>query len=298
MVECTIILLVSLFLHIIIIDWILAELLIKLVRQPIVLSLSDRHILQVTNREMAQVKAALDALELSYTEFKRSRSLVQKSLAASVQNERTLTSKMNLLSAALTQLNSSHTTWVSRSDLSEDELGTDHVKYNTSWLESIWSEVDDLQERVDEALERFHSTAPLDEQKLANLKNQLESMQLDSASRLDLLLTKTNKSTQVLNPTSIKAYEGLLAESQRQLSSDLPSLVQSLSMCDPENSQSYSSEHEQFKRACNAKILDIQLQLADQLSASPIPVVSPVHPSTTFKSIEMEKSKAPTFSGG
>ena len=169
MVECTIILLVSLFLHIIIIDWILAELLIKLVRQPIVLSLSDRHILQVTNREMAQVKAALDALELSYTEFKRSRSLVQKSLAASVQNERTLTSKMNLLSAALTQLNSSHTTWVSRSDLSEDELGTDHVKYNTSWLESIWSEVDDLQERVDEALERFHSTAPLDEQKLANL---------------------------------------------------------------------------------------------------------------------------------
>ena len=54
---------------------------------------------------MAQVKAALDALELSYTEFKRSRSLVQKSLAASVQNERTLTSKMNLLSAALTQLN-------------------------------------------------------------------------------------------------------------------------------------------------------------------------------------------------
>ena len=132
MVECTIILLVSLFLHIIIIDWILAELLIKLVRQPIVLSLSDRHILQVTNREMAQVKAALDALELSYTEFKRSRSLVQKSLAASVQNERTLTSKMNLLSAALTQLNSSHTTWVSRSDLSEDELGTDHVKYSTS----------------------------------------------------------------------------------------------------------------------------------------------------------------------
>ena len=144
---------------------------------------------------MAQVKAALDALELSYTEFKRSRSLVQKSLAASVQNERTLTSKMNLLSAALTQLNSSHTTWVSRSDLSEDELGTDHVKYNTSWLESIWSEVDDLQERVDEALERFHSTAPLDEQKLASLKDQLESMQLDSTSRLDLFLTRKNKST-------------------------------------------------------------------------------------------------------
>ena len=150
------------------------------------------------------------------------------------------------------------------------------MKYNTSWLESIWSEVDDLQKRVEEALERCHSTAPLDEQKLANLKDQLESMQLDSTSRLDLLLTKTNKSTQVLNPTSIKAYEGLLAESQRQLSSDLPSLVQSLSMCDPENSQSYSSEHEQFKRACNAKILDIQSQLADQLSASPIPVVSPV----------------------
>ena len=103
---------------------------------------------------MAQGKAALDALELSYTEFKRSRSLVQKSLGASVQNERTLTSKMNLLSAALTQLNSAHTTLVSRSDLSKDELGTDHVRYNTSWLESIWSVVDDLQEHVEEALLR------------------------------------------------------------------------------------------------------------------------------------------------
>ena len=161
---------------------------------------------------------------------------------------------MNLLSAALTQLNSSHTTWVSRSDLSEDELGTDLVKYNTSWLGSIWSEVDDLQGRVDEALERCLSTDPLDEQNLAHLKDQLESMQLDSTSCLDLLLTKTNKSTQILNPTSIKAYEGLLAESQRQLSLDLPSLVLSLSTYYLEHSRSYSSEHEQFKRACNAKI--------------------------------------------
>ena len=92
---------------------------------------------------MAQVKA----------EYKRAHTLVQKALEASSRSERSLMNKMNSLSAGLTQLNTAHTTWVSRSDLSEEKLATEHVKYNAIWLETIWSEVDDLQDRVDKALE-------------------------------------------------------------------------------------------------------------------------------------------------
>ena len=62
---------------------------------------------------------------------------------------------------------------------------------------------------------------------------------------------------------------------------DLPFLVQSLST----------------KEIAAVKILDIQSQLAEQLLASPIQVAFPITPSASFKSMEMEKSKAHAFSG-
>ena len=156
---------------------------------------------------------------------------------------------MSSLSAALTQLNSSHTVWVSKSDLTEEEMLTDHVKYNTSWLEQIWSETDDLQDSVDDALETLKPKPPQTKDKIAALQEQLESLKIDTASRLDMLKTKTDKSAQILNSDSIKAYQDLLRESQRQLTVDIPSMVQNLSTLDPERSSGHSSDLEQFKRA-------------------------------------------------
>ena len=110
-----------------------------------------------------------------------------------------------------------------------------------------------------------------------------------------MLISKTYTSTHLLNSSFLKAYESLLAESQRQLTVDLPSLVKKLSVLDPEKSSAYSSQLEQFKRENQPKVLTVQLQLADQLSASPAPSVPlPFH---STKSIEIEKSKAPTFLG-
>ena len=88
---------------------------------------------------MAQVKAAIDALELSPTENKRCHTLVQKALAATIKNERLFSNKMNSTSAALSLFNSAHNAW-----LPEDELGEDQVKYKTNWHETHWSEVGDL----------------------------------------------------------------------------------------------------------------------------------------------------------
>ena len=50
---------------------------------------------------MAQIKAALDALELAYTESKRCRSLIQKALNPSAKSERSVVNKMGSLPAAL-----------------------------------------------------------------------------------------------------------------------------------------------------------------------------------------------------
>ena len=120
-------------------------------------------------------------------------------------------------------------------------------------------------------------------------------MQLDATSRLDMLVSKTDPKTHPLHASSLPAYEILLAESKQQLSVDVPSLTQSLCKVDPARSATYLSELELFKRANQPKILAIQLQLADQLSVPPTP--APSHASAANKGIEMEKSKAPVFSG-
>ena len=64
---------------------------------------------------------------------------------------------------------------------------------------------------------------------------------------------------------------------------------------DAPNSAVYSDDLEKFKRAHQSKVIAVQMQIADQHSNPPsLATPAALRPS---KSIEMEKSKAPTFSG-
>ena len=74
--------------------------------------------------------------------------------------------------------------WVSRSDLSEEQLATEHVRYNTECLENLWSEVDDLHDHIDDFFESIHLSASSTDPKLASLQEQVESLQLDAKTRL------------------------------------------------------------------------------------------------------------------
>ena len=66
---------------------------------------------------------------------------------------------------------------------------------------------------------------------------------------------------------------------------------------DPANLKTHCNEFEHFRRVIQPKILAVQMQLAEQLSlTSERPPSTPVTPAPR-KGIEMEKSKAPTFSG-
>ena len=58
---------------------------------------------------MAQAKAASEALQVAFTQFKQAKTLLSKSLKAASKNERTLTSKMSSLSDALSEINRCHT---------------------------------------------------------------------------------------------------------------------------------------------------------------------------------------------
>ena len=83
---------------------------------------------------MSQTKIALDALDYAVTQFKQHKTLLQMAFSSKSKNERNIRNKMTSLSDALENINKSHTLWVSKAGLSEEDLLTEMEKYNTTWL--------------------------------------------------------------------------------------------------------------------------------------------------------------------
>ena len=102
---------------------------------------------------MANAKAALEALQVAFTQCLQSKTLLDKSLKAVSKYERNITSKMlSVSSKALAQMNKCHTLWVTKASVTEEELSTDQHKFNISWLESLWEELDDFQIQFNDTL--------------------------------------------------------------------------------------------------------------------------------------------------
>ena len=73
----------------------------------------------------AQLKAAKEALEQSFTALKYSKSTVSKAINQSTGvkiNTRTLNTKLQNLEDALAQTNIAHTSWVSKAELTSEQL--------------------------------------------------------------------------------------------------------------------------------------------------------------------------------
>ena len=77
------------------------------------------------------------------------------------------------------------------------------------------------------------------------------------------------------------------------------SAFDSMSKLDPTNLKSHCNELEHFKRAVQPMVLTVQMQLAEQLATPPPApaLIAASSNSTRTRDTEMEKSKAPTFSG-
>ena len=132
-----------------------------------------------------------------------------------------------------------------------------------------------------------------EDNKIHLLVEELDSLKIDITLRVDSLLKATSPAEKILNPASLKAYEDIFKEVQSSFSKDLNNAFNDLKDQDPGNVKSHCTTFEKFRRDIQPKILAIQLQLADQLT------IKEEHPrpSITKKGIEMEKSKAPSFSG-
>ena len=132
------------------------------------------------------------------------------------------------------------------------------------------------------------------EQSLLIMQNQMASLQISITNGIDALTKETN--VESINSASHDIYSSMIEGVSAQLSDDYVELSRSILLLSNEEVENTIAEHEEFKRLQQKRILDVRLKLAglanhaSKLSSSTIT-------STSTRTVEMEKCKAPSFSG-
>ena len=242
---------------------------------------------------MAHIKTAKDGLEKAVTDYYCSKSGIMKELAKTTTNTRMLTSKMSKFDTALKELNNTHTSWLSKADLPDEELAT--KKYSPKWLEGVWNEFYEIQDEVDEKLSVYTAQteppAHNNEQKLKIYSKQMETLKQDIKTKTEQLMSRTSGS---MSAESHNRYEEMLSEVKDNLNVKFVELFKSLLSLDTVNMNNLLEENEQFRQTQQSNIVTIQFHLAEHIPSSSS---SSSPPQPVIKGIEMEKSKAPMFTG-
>ncbi len=235
-----------------------------------------------------QVKAAKEALDLAVTEYKRSILLLDRSIKVTPVKERTLNSKVKMVTESLSNLNSSHTSWVAKAGFTEDQLAAE--TYSTAWLVKEWENVDDIQIRAEEVLVGLRPAPHPDSLKLQICSQKMETLKLDITSKVQNLLAKTASAASI-NHTTSKLFNDMLGTIKTSLSGEFLAFSKEIMLLDHQNVAARCKEFEEFRRTHQSNIDTIAFQLAEK-SSSPAPARG-----VSNKNIEMEKSKAPSFTG-
>ena len=176
-------------------------------------------------------------------------------------------------------------------------------KYSPKWLETIWLELSKFQDTVDDKLSMYSAdTAPpvqTNKQKLLILSQQMETLQLDIGTKIDKLESETkisdtsgSETASATTSGSIKAFSAMLSTVKDTLNTPYSELMNNILALDTANLEQRLQVLEEFRRKYKEKVVSIELMLAKTKPDSPPP--STVQ---SVKGIEMEKSKAPVFSG-
>ena len=209
------------------------------------------HIQQKKSR-MASVKAALDNLQLAFTQYKQSKSVMVKDLNTLPKNERNIKNKMVSHSTSLAEIDKCHTLWVTKAGLSDEELNSSDQKYNKSWLEALWDESDDLQQKAGFVVASLNP--------VASENNKIHLLKLDIILRVDSFLKATSPAEKILNTASLKAYEDIFKEVQSSFSKDLNIVFNDLKDQDQGNVKSHCTTFEKFKMDIQPKLFSCSLQ--------------------------------------
>ena len=236
---------------------------------------------------MAQVKAkAKDDLLQAITAFKCAKSAVSNAIKSTSVNERSLANKLSKLEDTLSILNTAHTTWVAKAELDDAQLSEE--THSIAWLESIWEEYGTLHDQADDIISANAAalTPPShnNKQKLFLATKQLQSLQSDIEEKVRNLLEKCK--TEVTRE-SHKVYVDILHSVSGSLGDPYEQLSQAILLLDPTNLDSTFQKHDEFRQKFKKEVLNIQMSLAEKVPNTTSPV----------QSIQMEKSKAPVFSG-
>ena len=252
---------------------------------------------------MSTVKALKEAVEQSYTKYKKAKNALQRAVDAfTVGSTRTMSMKLQSFEESLDALNTSHTSWVSKAEFDPPALAAE--TFSDKWLETIWEEADTL---ADLAHEKIHASETPSESpsltpanQLLLLQKQMASLKVNITNELDALSTNTKDDK--LSPASQAVFAEMTEKVQSQLDSAFSQLSLSILNISGTDTAKTIDEHETFKQTQQKRLLDVRVQLA-KLAANTEKAASasatPTQPAATVssRSVEMEKCKAPTFSG-
>ena len=237
---------------------------------------------------MSHLKAAKELLDKVHTEYKCAKSALTKCIDGVPTRQKALTSKLQKFDEALQQLNAAHTAWVTKANLTAAQLEAN--PYSSQWLEGVWGDHTDLQDRADDKLSTFDDDTtppvPTNKQKLLITNKRMESLQESIDSKIaELSLRSSDNATS----GSMKVYAEMLSSVKGRLGEEFSQLLDTILTLDVANVDQRLEELEKYRRDHESTILKIELALANKQST---PNASPA-----IKGVEMEKSKAPTFSG-
>ena len=238
---------------------------------------------------MSTTKAAREALEQAVTTFKFCKTALTNAVdTAALTSERTLNSKMQRLDNALVEVNAAHTAWVLKEQPSDEDLQAD--KYSTAWLESVWKDYDSLQDKFDVKLTSVTagSGPPVqsNDSKLNIFVKQMDTLKSEIKTKTDTLSSKLSGP---ITAASYKVYVEMLSSIKDHLSNQFVELTNSIISLDA----AQIDELEEFRKGHLSSIVNIELTLAEKNPSS----TSPPLPTVNTRGVEMEKIKAPTFSG-
>ena len=170
---------------------------------------------------MSQVKQLKDSLESSFTRYKRHLAALSRTVADQVASTRTLKSKIDAFEGALDQLSNAHTSWVSKAELSEENLSAQI--FSNQWLEERWTEADGVLDQANAMLQNLEdqdNPPPLQHnQKVIIIEEQMKSLQLSITNRIDSLVSLTEESiTKEAHPT----YSTMVADVSNVLHTENP----------------------------------------------------------------------------
>ena len=155
-----------------------------------------------------------------------------------------------------------------------------------------------FQLQVEEVLLEIKPTQTIKEDPQVHvLMEQLDSMNLDIASRLDNLLITLEPGNRKVSSASLEVYGDTLKGVQYSLKDDLSETVKQLMSLDQDNLVTPCNKFEHYKHVIQAKILQAKFHLAERLPLTSKPWAETPITHTQKHKIEMENSKVPTFSG-